>query len=198
MFHELTGGIELLREPVLGQCRYSNQETIDFLVEFEKTGIIPDSVSFPECDYEDTTLNICRTHAKRKEINAKYSSGIKVGDYCVLNCHYRPDYLKYHRFVCESIETVIEKGRSVKIVNGLFKLKDVELGYCLTTNALQGHTIESPVNIHEFEKMSREGQYVALSRVRDLSQIRMDTGDLQVFPENDNVANTLANILKCH
>ena len=53
MFHELTGGVELLREPVLGQCRYSNQETIDFLVEYEKTGVIPDSISFPECNYED-------------------------------------------------------------------------------------------------------------------------------------------------
>lgn len=47
------------------------------------------------------------------------------------------------------------------------------MGYCLTTNALQGHTIDEPVNIHEFEKMSREGQYVACSRVRGLKRIRM-------------------------
>ena len=63
-------------------------------------------------------------------------------------------------------------------MNGLFKLKDLELGYCLTTNAFQGHTIDGLVNIHEFEKMSREGQYVAFSRVRDLSQIRMDSGSI--------------------
>ena len=120
---------------------------------------------FGEIDSE-LLINICFKNRKRFEINKslsidrrniekkynKYKNNliISVGDKVILN--YNTDkFFKGYLFVVESIEN--------GLVNGLFKIGNVELGYAITSHKFQGKTINEKANVYEYNLMTRENQY---------------------------------------
>ena len=143
MFYELTGGCLFEKEYVFGEGRFKNQKTLDVINYHAETGLLPDWYKFKGFDPTLKT-NISKTNNTRKMINKYHSKKIKIGDKCVLRQCYDikidgevKRYGKNHRFICETIDT--EK------INGVFLIKDVELGYCMTANTSQGGTIRTRI-----------------------------------------------------
>ncbi len=63
------------------------------------------------------------------------------------------------------------------LTNEILKIKGEEfnskfnLGFCLTNYKSQGMTIDKPYTIYDWDHMSKEGRYVALTRATNKSLI---------------------------
>ena len=141
-FGELVGFRKTNKKLIPGKCRFKNEETINVLNHFRRTGKFPVGFKFPKINNELKT-NISFTNNKRKAINSLHSNEVAIGDKCVLN----ENYLSLNKFKGDFItcDTIID-GK----VNGMFKMEHIELGYCVSSHKYQGKTIDEPYNIHEF------------------------------------------------
>jgi len=168
------------KEIVLGKCRFQNTDTIELLNYHRENHCLPVGTMFNEVD-ENLLINICFTNRKRFEINKRLSIDtrniekkynryknnliISVGDHAILTYN-TGEFFKGHLFIVESVGD--------GLVNGLFKIGNVELGYCITSHRFQGKTINEKANVYEYSKMTRENQYNVLSRFTNKSLICMD------------------------
>jgi len=66
-------------------------------------------------------------------------------------------------------QTFLERGNGLP--NGIFD-NSFTWGYCYTVHKAQGDTIDKPLGIHEFSKMSRSIKYTAITRACKLNQIQ--------------------------
>src|SRR5690242_9233384 len=93
--------------------------------------------------------NISFLNETKNKINKLFSDGLKIGDKAILKEHYEEKgFFKGFQFIVENFNN--------GLVNGLFKLGDVDLGYCITSHKFQGETINEEFNIYDTERMSFE------------------------------------------
>ena len=174
------------------ESRYVNEKSIQLLKYFERYNSLPD---WFKPKVIDTTLksNICYTNDTRRRINELFSDKIKIGDR-IKTKSAGNEYFKGERMVCETIERV---GDEI-IVNGMYLLKHLELAYCNTAHENQGMTIDEPTNIYDWNIMSRQQRYTALSRMTDCEYIhlpknyknnisRSDYNDEFITPKNPEI-----------
>lgn len=159
------------KELVLGKCRFKTQETIDALNYFMEHGTMPRDFKFKNIDRKLET-NICFYKNTRDAVNKLFSKKIKVGDRVRLTANYpKEEMYNGDEF---RVENIING-----LVNGVFSMKDIELAYCNTTHSFQGGTIAEQGNIYNFNCMTFENQYTALSRFTDIRNIHIDNYNCQ-------------------
>ena len=154
-----------------GECRY-NREMYDVIKHFEKYGNV-DGFNFKPIDLS-LKVNIVRSNKMKNKINSRFSDKIKIGDRCILlvntSEYNKLGFFNGYMFEVESIG---------ELVNGVFKICDIELNYGTTCHKYQGRTIREPFNIFEVEKMSKEVFYTALTRATKIEDIHLDTSKLK-------------------
>ena len=169
-FGELCGYTRYEREIDVSKSRYVNNKTIQLLKYFERYGMLPDWFKPNTIDVE-LKSNICYLNKTRKNINGLFSKKIKVGDR-IKTIHAGNGYFKGQRMTCEKIERV---GTEM-IVNGVYLLKHLDLAYCNTAHENQGMTIDEHTNIYDWNIMSNNQRYTALSRMTDCKFIHLPKG----------------------
>jgi hypothetical protein len=129
-------------------------------------------------------LNICRSNAKRKQINEmcakKYGKLGSVGSHVICTKNVTIDG---RFFANNEMFEVVNRGsikrlftdedETVQVESWAEFLKVCELAYCITTHKAQGATIRVPYTIYEFARMEAECKYTALTRTSDPNLIRI-------------------------
>ena len=137
-----------------GKIRY-DIETLKMLRHFQRYNNL-NGYKFNGIDKKLKT-NIVLLNKTKDLINSRFSNGLKIGDKARLNEHYEKlGFFKGYKFIVENIEG--------DLVNGLFRMSDVELNFAETAHKVQGTTIYEKYNIMNLGRMTKERLYTCLNQ----------------------------------
>jgi hypothetical protein len=140
---------------------------------------------------EPQNINICKTNAKRKELNEFMMK--KKGGYFIENFTENEKAqdiylqietpimaiknlkkLKIKNGKMYNIQKITEENITIENINFSIKsfLETFVVAYAFTNHKVQGITIKEPYNIYESNKMEERAKYTAYSRTADGSNVR--------------------------
>ena len=152
-----------------GKIRY-DRETFKMLRHFQRYNNL-NGYKFNGIDKKLKT-NLVLLNKTKDLINSRFSNGLKIGDKARLNEHYEKlGFFKGYKFIVENIEG--------DLVNGLFKISDIELNYGETAHKVQGTTIYEKYNIMNLGRMTKERLYTCLSRATKMEDIHLNMSELK-------------------